>query len=339
MTLGTALAIAAGLVLLGLALHALWTVRRGRIKRLDVETPERTDPPMHTSPAPALAEGPPAVQSRRRSARLDALIDVIVPLTMDAPVSGDIAAAHLPASRRAGAKPMFIEGLTTDTAEWETPLPGAAYGEFQAGVQLANRSGALNEIEYSEFVQKVQDFADGVGALPDFPDMLEVVARARELDGFASPLDAQLTLNLRANSVAWSVAYVQQAAARHGFVPGALPGRLVLPAAEEGAPPVLVLGFDAQTALSDDPQNAALREVTLSLDVPQTPEAAEPFPAWHRAATALAEDLDASAVDSEGAPVSLHAFNAIGKELASMYQTLESRDLAAGSVAARRLFS
>ncbi len=339
MTLGTALAIAAGVVLLGLALHALWSVRRGRVKRLDAETLERTEPPLHADVAPALAEGAPAVQPRRRSAKLDALIDVIVPLTMEAPVSGDIAAAHLPASRRAGAKPMFIEGLTVDTAEWETPTPGAAYGEFQAGVQLANRSGALNEIEYSEFVQKVQDFADGVGALPDFPDMLDVIARARELDGFASPLDAQLTLNLRANSVAWSVAYVQQTAARHGFVPGALPGRLVLPAAEEGAPPVLVLGFDAQTALSDDPQNAALREVDLSLDVPQTAEAAEPFPAWHRAATGLAEDLDATAVDSVGAPVSLHAFNAIGKELASMYQTLESRDLAAGSVVARRLFS
>jgi hypothetical protein len=55
--------------------------------------------------------------------------------------------------------------------------------------------------------------------------MLDVVARARELDGLASPLDAQLTVTLRANSVAWSVGYVQQCAARQGFVPGALPGR------------------------------------------------------------------------------------------------------------------
>lgn len=98
---------------------------------------------------------------------------------------------------------------------------------------LASRSGPLNEIEYSEFVQKVQALADAVGATPDAPDMLEVVARARELDALASRLDAQL-IRLRANGVAWSVAYVQQVAHKLGFVGGAVPGRLVLPSSEEG---------------------------------------------------------------------------------------------------------
>jgi hypothetical protein len=63
---------------------------------------------------------------------------------------------------------------------------------LQAGVQLANRTGPLNEIEYSEFVMKAQAFADALGGTPDFPDMLQEVARARELDQFASQHDAQL---------------------------------------------------------------------------------------------------------------------------------------------------
>jgi hypothetical protein len=118
-----------------------------------------------------------------------------------------------------------------------------------------------------------------------------------------------------------------------------LPGRLVLAAADEGAPPVLVLSFDAQAALADDPQQAAVREALLTLDVPQTEERAEPFPVWHRTATALCEDMDAVAVDDQGQPVTLHAFAAIGKELDTMYQRLEALDLAAGSPAARRLFA
>ena len=105
--------------------------------------------------------------------------------------------AHLPPTRRAGSKPFLIEGLNADTGEWEPPAAGQRYGEFQAGVQLANRSGALNEIEYSEFVQKVQAFADAIGAMPDFPDMLDVVARARELDAFAGEHDAQLAVHLQ----------------------------------------------------------------------------------------------------------------------------------------------
>jgi hypothetical protein len=53
----------------------------------------------------------------------------------------------------------------------------------------------------------------------------------------------------------------------------------------------------------------------------------------------LADDLDATLVDDQGNPITLHAFAAIGQELDRLYRALESRDLAAGSAAARRLFS
>ena len=275
----------------------------------------------------------------RKSARLDPLIDAIASLALDAPISGELALVHLPPSRRAGNKPFLIEGLNSDSGDWELPAAGRRYGAFQAGVQLANRSGALNEIEYSEFVQKLQAFADGVGAMAELPDMLDVVARGRELDAFAGDHDAQLSLTLRANGAAWSVGYLQQCAARHGFIPGVLPGRLVMPGAEDASPPVLVLQFDQQVALADDPAAASLRQVQLSLDVPQTAEAAEPFPAWHQAARLLAADMDAVMIDDSGRPITLHAFASIGTDLATLYAALASRDLAAGSPAARRLFS
>jgi hypothetical protein len=341
-SLTLSLALLGAAVLLALLLHGWWSARNAKPRRATAveAAPERVEPSLGAdSVATPVVEAGARRLAPRKAPRLDALIDVIVPITVDAPVSGEQALAHLPPSRRAGSKPMQIEGLDTESGDWEPPQPGQYYSEFQAGVQLANRSGALNEIEYSEFVQKVQAFAESLGALADFPDMLEVVARARELDNFASPLDAQLTLLLRANSVAWSVGYVQQCAGRHGFVPGALPGRLVLPGAEEAAPPVLVLAFDAQAALADDPQAAALREVSLTLDVPQTPAAAEPFPAWHRAASALCEEMDATAVDDQGTAVTLHAYDSIGKELGTLYASLEARDLGAGTAAARRLFS
>jgi hypothetical protein len=342
MSLSFALALVAAVLLLALLVHGWWSARKSAPRQATevVDTPERVEPRLGSEALAAPAEDAVLpVPAARRVARLDALIDLIVPLTVDAPVSGDQALPQLPATRRAGSKPLLIEGLDTETGEWEPLAHGRRYSEFQAGVQLANRSGGLNEIEYSEFVQKVQAFAEAVGAMPDFPDMLDVVARARELDAFAGPLDAQLTLLLRANSVAWSVGYVQQCAARNGFVPGALPGRLALPAAEDGAPPVLVLAFDAQAALAEDSQAASLREVSLSFDVPQTPEAAEPFPAWHRAATALCDDMDATAMDDQGTAVTLHAYDMIGKELVTLYRSLEARDLAAGTPAARRLFS
>ena len=342
MTLMSALAILGALVLAAIVAHGAWAARRARPLQAKTEagSAARVEPALGAAgrDAPALAELA-APQARKASARLDPLIDALAPITLEDAVTGELALMHLPASRRAGTKSFLIEGLNTESGDWELPLPGRRYGEFQAGVQMANRSGALNEIEFSEFVQKLQGFAEGVGGMVEVPDMLDVVARARELDAFASSHDAQLAVVLRANAAAWSVGYIQQMASRRGFVPGVLPGRLVLPGTEDGAPPILVLGFDAQAALADDPAISSVRELTLSLDVPQTAEGAEPFPSWHDAARTLAADMDATMVDDHGRPITLHAFAAIGNELETLYRALESHDLAAGSPAARRLFS
>ena len=354
-TLTIALASLGGVVLAGVIAHGAWSARKAGPKRAAVfeARPEPREPvmgdaggvPADGAAAEAAEPGPslPRVLERRQSKRivnrLDALIDTIAPLTIEAPVSGDLVVTHLPPTRRAGGKPFLIEGLNAETGEWETPANGQRYGEFQSGVQLANRTGALNEIEFSEFVQKVQAFADAIGAMADFPDMLEAVATARELDAFAGEHDAQLAVHLQARSAAWSVGYIQQHAGRHGFVPGVVPGRLVLPSVEEGAPPVLTLTFDSQAALADDPNRAAVRDVTLSFDVPQTDPKAEPFVAWQASAQALSLGMDASIVDDNGQSLSPEGFARIGQELGQLYEQLDARDLAAGSAAARRLFS
>jgi hypothetical protein len=350
MTLTVALAVLGGLVLAALVAHGAWQARKAGPKRAAEAAAPATqrgagEGGIEPSFGPIGADfqttptAPELRASKRNATRLDALVDGMATLAVEVQVSGDMALSHLPPSRRAGGKPLMIEGLNAETGEWEVPVAGQRYREFQAGVLLANRTGALNEIEYSEFVQKVQAFADAIGALPDFPDMLDVVARARELDAFASEHDAQLAVHLRARAAAWSVGYIQQHAARHGFAPGLVPGRLVLPAAEEGAPPVLTLTFDPQAALADDPNQAAVRDVTLSFDVPQTDPKAEPFSAWQASAQALALGMDAAIVDDNGQPLSADGFAAIGAELGQLYGALDSHDLGAGSATARRLFS
>ncbi|HEY9068030.1 MAG TPA: cell division protein FtsZ [Burkholderiaceae bacterium] len=346
-----------GLVLAGVIAHGAWQARKAGPKRAAEPSarPEPREPvlgemmidALSALPSAEQGDGPllvePGAKERRQNKRvvlrLDALVDAIAPIAIEAPVSGEQVVAHLPASRRAGGKPFLIEGLNSASGEWEVPTPGERYREFQAGVQLANRTGAMNEIEYSEFVQKTQAFADAIGAAPDFPDMLEAVATARELDHFASQHDAQLAVHLRSRGAAWSVGYIQQHGARHGFVPGVVPGRLVLPAAEEGAPPVLTLTFDSQAALADDANLAAVRDVMLSFDVPQTDARLEPFATWQRSAQALAADMDAAVVDDDGRALGPESFAAIGADLSRLYEQLAARDLAAGSPAARRLFS
>jgi hypothetical protein len=349
------LAVLGGVVLACVVAHGAWTARKAAAlqpKRAVLEPMGDADTG-HVAPAlddhvptqpmdddgQVLPMEPTIPPVKRGGQRLDALIDAIATISIEAPMSGDHLLLHVPSSRRAGSKPMLIEALRTDCGEWEQPQAGVTYSELQAGVLLANRTGGLNEIEYSEFVQKSQAMADALGGSPEFPDMLDVVARAKELDAFASAHDAQLALRLHARGTAWSVGYVQQQASRHGFLPGALPGRLVLASSEEGAPPVLTLQFDAQAAFAEDDNQATLRELLLSFDVPQTAAEQAPFKAWCAAGEALSMALDAMMADDQGHPFSAPAFASIEGELTQLYEALAARDLAAGAASTRRLFS
>lgn len=343
-TLQLGLAVGGGLVLAGVVAYNTWSARKNAPKQPDplptpIE-PSGADAERHERLDPAFDSGElPPLPTPERKPGMDALIDVLAPIALEQPVSGDAALAAMPPTRRVGSKPFAIEGLNVATQQWETPVAGQRYSQLQAGVQLANRTGALNEIEFSEFVIKTQAYADTVSGLPEFPDMREEVARGRELDQFANDHDAQLGFTLRAVHAAWSPGYVQQHAARLGFVPSLIPGRMLLPSSTPGMPPILGLAFDAQAALAEDPDQSALREVTLSLDVPQVDRAEQPFVRLRDTAAALAEAMDGSLTDDRGYPLQRDALDGIGASLEQLYDTLDSRELAAGSVLARRLFS
>lgn len=274
-----------------------------------------------------------------KPAQLDPLVDAVASLSLEHQVSGDAVLAALPGTRRVGSKPFMVEGLNAASQEWEQPRVGQRYTALQAGVQLANRMGALNEIEFSEFVVKVQAFSDVLGAAPDFPEMMQEVARARELDQFASAHDAQLGFTVRARRASWSPGYLAQHAAQQGFVAGALPGRMVFPSSQPGGAPVLVLQFETQAALADDPEQTALREFNLTLDVPHVPRSESPFVRLRECATALAKAMEGVVTDDSGQPLHSDAMDRIGADLELLYDTLDARELAAGSALSRRLFS
>ena len=365
-TLQISLAIAGGLVLAVVVAHGAWTAHKNQPKRPtpesvpdqdlpqtpavavssaagDIEPGERQEPSFDVGTLDGYGDSGmgrlTAMVAPEKKPALDALIDVIAPVMVDSVVSGDAAIAAMPATRRAGSKPFAVEGLSASSGEWEQPAANQRYSAFQCGVQLANRVGALNQIEYSEFVMKTQAFADAVGGEPEFPEMQEEVARARELDQFASTHDAQLSFTLRAARTAWSPGYVHQSASRLGFVGGAIPGRMVLPSSQHGGLPMLGLTFDAQAAMAEDPEQTALREVTLSLDVPHVLRAEQPFVRMRDVALALAASMDGVIIDDNGNVIHPEAMDVIGSELEQLYDTLDERELSAGSVLARRLFS
>jgi hypothetical protein len=372
------LSIAGGVVLAGVIAHGAWTARKSAPKLADVDdssnaklestepsglsglfnTENKVEPSLHAPVRDNLRDSlrenllvEPEFDTAQFDAdlanlpvpdkkpSLDPLIDVISTIDLDSPLSGDAILAAMPLTRRVGSKPFAVEGLREDGPEWEVPRPGQRYTSLQAGVQLANRTGALNDIEYSEFVIKTQTFADAVGGDPEFPEMHEEVARARELDAFAAAHDAQLRFILRAVGVAWSTGYVAQNAARIGFVAGALPGRMVLPNPVASLPQLITLTFDSQAAMAEDASQSAIRELTLSLEVSHVARTERPFARMRECARALATAMDGRLCDDEGRLMSEPALDSLATDIEHLYDALERRDLSAGSMLARRLFS
>ncbi|MDR5779211.1 cell division protein ZipA C-terminal FtsZ-binding domain-containing protein [Caballeronia sp. LZ065] len=271
----------------------------------------------------------PAVVDRR--------IDCVVPIRLAAPVAGDRVIPLAQRLRRAGTKPVTIEGKPEGDSTWELPRSGGRYEELRAAAQLANRSGPLNELEFSEFVTGVQRLADALDGAPEFPDMMETVGMARELDGFAAQCDAQLSINILSDGAPWSANYVQAVASQDGLLLSRDGTRFVKLDARQN--PVFMLLFGDTNFLRDDLTYKGGQMITLVLDVPVADEDILPFRLMCDYAKSLSERIGARVVDDQRRPLPESALLAIEKQLMTLYAKLEQAGMPAGSPATRRLFS
>jgi hypothetical protein len=279
--------------------------------------------------ATTISSVPPAAVDRR--------IDCVVPIRLAAPIAGDRVIPLAQKLRRAGTKPVTIEGKSEADSGWEVPRSGVRYEELRAAAQLANRSGPLNELEFSEFVTGVQRLADAVDGAPDFPDMMETVGMARELDGFAAQCDAQLSINILSDGAPWSANYVQAVASQDGLLLSRDGTRFVKLDAKQN--PVFMLLFGDTNFLRDDLTYKGGQMITLVLDVPVADEDILPFRLMCDYAKSLSERIGARVVDDQRRPLPESALLAIEKQLMTLYAKLEQAGMPAGSPATRRLFS
>ncbi|MBR8301305.1 cell division protein FtsZ [Burkholderia dolosa] len=278
--------------------------------------------------ATTISSAPPAVVDRR--------IDCIVPIRLGAPLPGDKILPAAQRLRRAGSKPVHIEGKP-EGGQWELLQNGVRYEELRAAAQLANRSGALNELEFSEFVTGVQQFADAIDGAPEFPDMMETVSMARELDGFAAQCDAQLSINVMSDGAPWSANYVQAVASQDGLLLSRDGTRFVKLDAKQN--PVFMLQFGDTNFLRDDLTYKGGNMITLVLDVPVAEEDILPFRLMCDYAKSLSERIGARVVDDSRRPLPESTLLAIEQQLMKLYAKLEEAGIPAGSPVTRRLFS
>jgi FtsZ-interacting cell division protein ZipA len=261
---------------------------------------------------------------------VDQLIDCVIPLQLEHPARGDRILPLLQRLRHVGNKPVHFIGLADD-GRWEAVAHGRLYSMLQAGVQLANRVTALNEIEYSEFVARLRQVADELGAECDVPDMARVVAIARGLHQFVNEYGAQLSVNVQSNRAPWQIGTLLAALERQGF--DLRPdGRLVMPDGDGG-----VL-FSISTNANQAAETTTSR-LTLLLDVALVSPSRDGYGAMIACARSLATRLDGTVVDDSNQPLSDATLNEIATQVQAFYADMENSEIPAGSTRAQRLFA
>ncbi|WP_374359709.1 cell division protein ZipA C-terminal FtsZ-binding domain-containing protein [Pseudoduganella danionis] len=280
----------------------------------------------------AALEAAEAARNARAEAALalvDPQIDCLLPLALESAARGDKLLPVLQTLRMAGNKPVHFIGYSV-AGEWEPIVHGGVYTKLQGGVQLASRTTALNELEYSELVTRLRAMADEIGAEPEVPDMIEVMAEARNLHRFVASHDAQLGVNLQSNGAPWAIATLIGALEKQGF--DVRPdGRYVMPDGEGGS----LFSLSTNVTLAEETTS----RLTLLLDVPCVAPARDGFGAMVACARSLMTRLDATIVDDYNQPLSDASLEEIAGQVQDFYTEMNDAEIPAGSARALRLFS
>lgn len=265
---------------------------------------------------------------------IDSKIDCLIPISLEEPLRGERLLPLLEDLRHIGGKRLHFMGYVKDVEEgtepWQAIAHGQIYHALRLGVQLANRHGVLNEIEYSELVMRLQDVMEDIGGEPDVPDMLDVMKDADAVRKLVDVFDARLSVNLRAADKPWEINTLLRVLELQGFDMQA-DGQLRMLDAQGGLLFIL---------LTNEPTAAEhTSRLTLLLDVPCVSPEQDGFGMMSACAKVLVDRLDAVIVDDEDQALTDDMLDEIEEQVQDFYREMENADVPGGSTRAKRLFS
>lgn len=262
----------------------------------------------------------------------------IVSLSFEQPVSGATLLEACMGFEQVGNKSVEVAGTHAHSHKLELLYPEAFYSGLHIGVLLANRSGALSAIEYSQFIQGVQRIADRLEVAIEVPDMEEVLARAKRLDDRLAKLDKHMVIHVVANGGYWPQDAVACAALEAGF--SHRPEGFFL-YYRSGTEVFRMRGVAAEgrTLAILPGMTGTIAALSITLDVPRAPEIEAPFETLITVARAIAARLGASVVDDHRRVVTDVVVAQVDGQLKALYGDLRDAEVEAGSDNALRLFA
>lgn len=335
-----------GLISLGVVLILVvvcfnwWQDRRVR-QRMQEHFPEGDQDPLlggHTASTerrePGFVDAAPAVveEAADDAAEADPRCEAVIDISFAHPVPSASLHEVLRHVQRAGSKPVRQFFEREGGGHRERLRAGETYVSMQLAVLLANRSGPLSAIEWSQLWSAAQHLAERFEGALEGPEQDEVVRRAHSLDALCSGLDAQVGLTVRLQG-AHPVNDILQVAKEAGFLH--YDGQLAW--LSDSGHPRFVLLFNGVPAA--EIQSAGVERLDLLLDLPRSEPDQQAFSRMASVGRDLAARLDGVLVDDQGRPLQEGADHTIDDQLQELYRNLEEAGFPAGTERTERLFS
>jgi hypothetical protein len=220
--------------------------------------------------------------------------------------------------------------------ELDARTPGSAT-RFAVALQLVDRRGRIGENELERFYDQVQGLCDQFLAVPRLPARADVLARAQDLDTFASEVDIQIAVNVVANKAAFAGTKLRGLAEAAGM-------RLLGDGAyhfQDDAERTLFTVANQESAAFSVEQLRYLHThaITLMIDVPRVVSPVVAFEKMIACAVHLAESLDGTIVDDNRMPLSERSVGLIRNQIGQFAQRMDEQAVTAGGELACRLFA
>lgn len=262
----------------------------------------------------------------------DPACEVVIEVNFAEPVRGADLLPYMQSLRSVGRKPMRVFAETDQRRHRARVHAGESYASMQLAVLLANRSGPLTAIEWSQAWARAQDMAERFDATIEGPDQQAVLEQGARLDDTCAALDTQVGLTLLLGS-AQPAAEVLAVARDVGFVADG--NRLAWPN-ENGVARFTLARADGAAF---DAGMGGIERLYLLLDVPCSPADTRAFGRMVDVGRDLASRLRAELVDDQGKPLADGSETVIDERLQVLFGQLEQAGLPAGSERAQRVFA
>ena len=233
------------------------------------------------------------------------------------------------------AKRISLEALSDGI--WGAPTENIRYTSFNVGIQLANRQGPVSMLDLESFAAWVGQIVGRTGAKSAPLDLGAARQNALKLDQFCGDVDIQIAVHVIAGNASFPGTRIRAIAEAAGLTIEAdgkfrrrdEDGRELFRLANEGGG-----AFQAEIM-----RELATASLVLEFDVARSPGGNHSFSKFRHFAEHLASGLGGRIVDDNRTPLDSAGFDAISKELVTIYQAMANREILPGSPESLRLFS